>query len=60
MRCPLHKKRQQDVLMMVGKVRCEVAGPDALRKQRSRAQAAGASICGVDTGADHGRDRRGA
>jgi len=37
MRCPLHVKRQQDVLMMVGKVRCEVAGPDvlpeALRKQ---------------------------
>ncbi|CAB3754262.1 fimbrial protein [Burkholderia sp. MSh2] len=30
MRCPLHVKRQQDVLMMVGKVRCEVAGPDAL------------------------------
>ncbi|KVN24863.1 fimbrial protein [Burkholderia pyrrocinia] len=30
MRCPLHVKRQQDVLMVVGKVRCEVAGPDAL------------------------------
>ena len=30
MRCPLHVKHQQDVLMMVGKVRCEVAGPDAL------------------------------
>ncbi|MCA8091850.1 cable pilus usher protein CblC [Burkholderia anthina] len=30
MRCPLHVKRRQDVLMMVGKVRCEVAGPDAL------------------------------
>lgn len=30
MRCPLHVKQQQDVLMMVGKVRCEVAGPDAL------------------------------
>lgn len=30
MRCPLHVKRQQDVLMMVGKVHCEVAGPDAL------------------------------
>ncbi|VWD55030.1 putative outer membrane usher [Burkholderia contaminans] len=30
MRCLLHVKRQQDVLMMVGKVRCEVAGPDAL------------------------------
>ncbi|WP_322041596.1 hypothetical protein [Burkholderia diffusa] len=32
MQCPLHVKRQQDVLMMAGKVRCEVAGPDALRK----------------------------
>ncbi|VWB53314.1 putative outer membrane usher [Burkholderia lata] len=30
MRCPLHVKRRQDVLMMVGKVRCDVAGPDAL------------------------------
>jgi hypothetical protein len=30
MRCPLHVKRQQDVLMMVGKVHCEVADPDAL------------------------------
>ncbi|WP_175673299.1 cable pilus usher protein CblC [Burkholderia ambifaria] len=30
MRCPLHVKRQQDVLLMVGKVRCEVAGPEAL------------------------------
>ncbi|UEP46743.1 cable pilus usher protein CblC [Burkholderia ambifaria] len=30
MRCPLHVKSKQDVLMMVGKVRCEVAGPDAL------------------------------
>lgn len=30
MRCPLHVRRQQDVLMVVGKVRCEVAGPDAL------------------------------
>ncbi|WP_269465989.1 CS1-pili formation C-terminal domain-containing protein [Burkholderia diffusa] len=30
MRCPLHVERRQDVLMMVGKVRCEVAGPDAL------------------------------
>ena len=37
MRCPLQVKRQQDVLMMVGEVRCEVAGPDvlpeSLRKQ---------------------------
>ena len=37
MRCPLHVKRQQDVLMVVGKVRCDVTGPealpDALRKQ---------------------------
>ncbi|KWH29012.1 cable pilus usher protein CblC [Burkholderia stagnalis] len=30
MRCPLHVKRRQDVLMVVGKVRCDVAGPDAL------------------------------
>jgi len=30
MRCPLHVKHQKDVLMMVGKVHCEVAGPDAL------------------------------
>jgi hypothetical protein len=30
MRCPLHVQRQQDVLLMVGKVRCEVAGPSEL------------------------------
>ncbi|MDN7907509.1 cable pilus usher protein CblC [Burkholderia diffusa] len=39
MRCPLHVQRQQDVLLMVGKVRCEVAGPgelpESLRKQAS-------------------------
>lgn len=37
MRCPLQVKRHQDVLMMVGKVHCEVADPDelpeSLRKQ---------------------------
>ncbi|CAG9251413.1 Fimbrial protein [Burkholderia diffusa] len=37
MRCPLHVQRQQDVLLMVGKVRCEVAAPselpESLRKQ---------------------------
>ncbi|MBY4672337.1 TcfC E-set like domain-containing protein [Burkholderia multivorans] len=30
MRCPLHVERQRDVIMMVGKVRCELAGPEAL------------------------------
>ncbi|WP_312401051.1 TcfC E-set like domain-containing protein [Stenotrophomonas indicatrix] len=30
MRCPLQVKRRQDVLMVVGKVHCEVATPNAL------------------------------
>ncbi len=42
LRCPLHVERQQDVIMNVGTVRCEVAGPDVLpaelRKQ-ARVQA---------------------
>ncbi|WP_321906737.1 TcfC E-set like domain-containing protein [Burkholderia cenocepacia] len=36
MRCPLHVERQRDVVMMVGKVRCEMAAPGALPESLRR------------------------